>query len=93
MSTVAKCSIATVTPCVSYSGPDIHSNMAVLDVTLPSGYIADRASLYKLTEAGEESSEFEVFSVSENSIGILNNIFQYLILRDLQRRLDTLFHF
>ncbi|XP_044745841.1 pregnancy zone protein-like [Coccinella septempunctata] len=55
VSTVDKCSIATLSPCISYSGPDVHSNMAVLDVTLPSGYIADRASLYKLTESEEES--------------------------------------
>ncbi|KAL3287814.1 hypothetical protein HHI36_002274 [Cryptolaemus montrouzieri] len=55
VSTVAKCSIATISPCVSYSGPDAHSNMAVLDVTLPSGYTADRASLYKLTEVEKES--------------------------------------
>ncbi|KAK9891011.1 hypothetical protein WA026_013344 [Henosepilachna vigintioctopunctata] len=60
VSTVAKCSIATISPCVSYAGPDTHSNMAVLDVTLPSGYFADRASLYKLTEA-EGKSKIKMF--------------------------------
>lgn len=67
VSTVAKCSIATISPCVSYSGPSIHSNMAVLDVTLPSGYIADRASLYKLTE-NENQSKVKMFEEMKDRV-------------------------
>lgn len=55
VSTIDKCSIATISPCVSYIGPGIHSNMAVLEITMPSGYEPDRASLYELVESKQNS--------------------------------------
>lgn len=55
VSTVDKCSVATISPCVSYTGPGMHSNMAILEVTMPSGYEPDRASLFKLTDEEETS--------------------------------------
>lgn len=60
VSTVDKCSIATISPCISYTGLDLQSNMAVLEVTMPSGYEADRASLFKLTDESD-TSEKHVF--------------------------------
>lgn len=59
VSTIDKCSIASLIPCVAYTGPDIASNMAVLEINLPSGYQADRASLYKLVEQPASIKKFE----------------------------------
>lgn len=50
VSTIDKCSIAIISPCISYTGTDLHSNMAVLEVTMPSGYEADTESLYKIVD-------------------------------------------
>lgn len=50
MSTIDKCSIVSLSNCLAYTGPDDISNMAVMEISLPTGYEADRASLYKLVE-------------------------------------------
>lgn len=56
VSNIDQCSIASLTPCFAYKGPDLQTNMAILEVDLPSGYEADRISLYKLiNEDGNKS--------------------------------------
>ncbi|XP_063921503.1 pregnancy zone protein-like isoform X2 [Zophobas morio] len=50
LSKIDRCSIATISTCFSYNGTDHQSNMAVLEIDLPTGYEADRTSLYKLVE-------------------------------------------
>ncbi|KAK4885470.1 hypothetical protein RN001_001741 [Aquatica leii] len=50
ISNVDQCAVAMVSTCVSYTGPGLHSNMAILEITMPSGYEPDRASLYKLVD-------------------------------------------
>ena len=56
VSTVDKCSVTTISSCLSYTGPGLHSNMAVLEITMPSGYQPDRASLYQLTSKTNASN-------------------------------------
>lgn len=51
-----QCSVATVSPCISYAGPGPHSNMAILEVAMPSGYEPDRASLFLLAEQNSTSN-------------------------------------
>ncbi|KAI4467993.1 macroglobulin / complement [Holotrichia oblita] len=46
VSTIDKCSVAIISPCVAYTGPG-HSNMAVLEVTMPSGYEPDRVKKFE----------------------------------------------
>ncbi|CAG9820997.1 unnamed protein product [Phaedon cochleariae] len=48
VSTIDQCSVTSLSPCLAYTGPDKVSNMAVMEISLPSGYQADRASLYSL---------------------------------------------
>ncbi|XP_049817832.1 murinoglobulin-2-like isoform X2 [Aethina tumida] len=67
VSNVDPCSITSLSPCLAYMGPDTQSNMAVLEVTLPSGYSADRASLYKLVEA-ESKSKVKMFEEIKNQV-------------------------
>lgn len=55
VSTADKCSVANLNPCISYSGPDTSSNMAVLELSLPSGYEPDRASLYRLVDESKST--------------------------------------
>lgn len=55
VSTVDKCGVAQVSSCFSYIIPNRKVNMAVLELFLPSGYKADRASLFKLTEHFSET--------------------------------------
>nr|CAH7731884.1 unnamed protein product [Callosobruchus chinensis] len=57
VSTIDQCSIASLSPCLAYTGPDGPANMAVMEVNLPSGYQADRASLYSLIESESTSSK------------------------------------
>lgn len=59
VSTIDKCSIAALNPCIAYTGPDEASNMAILEVNLPSGYQADRVSLYRLIEQPAAVKKFE----------------------------------
>lgn len=66
VSTTDQCSVAMVSPCISYTGPGLHSNMAILEVTMPSGYEPDRASLFKLVE--ESNSKVKKFEESENQV-------------------------
>jgi CD109 antigen len=70
VSNVDKCSITTLSPCFTYNGPDLQSNMAILEVSLPSGYEADRASLYKLLEEDTTTSEY-IFRVSQVHLKLL----------------------
>lgn len=55
VSTVDKCGVAQISSCFSYIIPNRKVNMAVLELFLPSGYKADRASLFKLTEHFSET--------------------------------------
>lgn len=55
VSTIDKCTMAEISPCISYVTPDKYINMAVLEVTLPSGYKADRTSLHNLVKSSESS--------------------------------------
>ncbi|XP_031329285.1 pregnancy zone protein-like isoform X2 [Photinus pyralis] len=61
-----QCSMAVVSACVSYVGNAIHSNMAILEITLPSGYEPDRASLFRLVE--ENQSKVKKFEESINRV-------------------------
>jgi CD109 antigen len=67
VSNVDKCSITTLSPCFTYNGPDLQSNMAILEVSLPSGYEADRASLYKLLEE-DTTTKVKMFEELEQKI-------------------------
>lgn len=58
VSTIDKCSIVSLTPCLAYTGPDDISNMAVMEVSLPTGYEADRASLYRLVETDNPTGAY-----------------------------------
>lgn len=60
-STADKCTVANINPCLTYNGPDSLSNMAVLEVNLPSGYEPDRTSLYQLVDAANSSKDVCVF--------------------------------
>lgn len=62
VSTVDKCAVAQISSCFSYIIPNRKINMAVLELFLPSGYKANRASLFKLTEHFSETRKkyFEI---------------------------------
>lgn len=57
VSNIDQCSITTLFPCFKYNGPDSQANMAILEIDLPSGYQADRTSLYKLIDENTSSSK------------------------------------
>lgn len=59
VSTADRCSMNTINPCVAYIGPDAMSNMAVMEIGLPSGYQPDRATLYQLVEQPNSSKLIE----------------------------------
>ncbi|XP_050293499.1 murinoglobulin-1-like [Anthonomus grandis grandis] len=59
VSNVDTCSIKSISPCIAYKGSDKFSNMAVMEVEIPSGFRADRASLYQLVESMENIKKFE----------------------------------
>ncbi|XP_017785332.1 PREDICTED: alpha-1-macroglobulin-like isoform X1 [Nicrophorus vespilloides] len=65
VSTIDKCSIRIISPCISFLGTG-HSNMAVLEVNMPSGFEADRASLHKLTD--DFSSKVKKFEEFEDKV-------------------------
>ncbi|CAH0550920.1 unnamed protein product [Brassicogethes aeneus] len=67
VSTTDPCSITSFSPCVAYTGPDTQSNMAVLEVSLPSGYTADRSSLYKLVDVQGET-RIKMFEEVKNQV-------------------------
>nr|CAH7731883.1 unnamed protein product [Callosobruchus chinensis] len=69
VSTIDQCSIASLSPCLAYTGPDGPANMAVMEVNLPSGYQADRASLYSLIES-ESTSKIKMFEEEDNKVNI-----------------------
>ncbi|KAJ8978716.1 hypothetical protein NQ317_015964 [Molorchus minor] len=66
VSTIDKCSITSVSPCLAYMGADGPANMAVMEVMLPSGYQADRASLYRLVD----SEKVKMFEELKNKVNI-----------------------
>lgn len=66
VSNIDECSIKSISPCVAYKGPDKLSNMAVMEIALPSGFTADRSSLYELVETGNEQSKFYDYIKLEN---------------------------
>lgn len=77
VSTIDECSIAALNPCFRYNGPDVQANMAILEVGLPSGYEADRASLYKLIDVDENAKSSEYFThgcLSSSVHGIVRKI-------------------
>ncbi|KAK9737499.1 Macroglobulin domain MG3 [Popillia japonica] len=65
VSTIDKCSVAIISPCVAYTGPG-HSNMAVLEVTMPSGYEPDRDSLFEL--ANKDNTRVKKFEELANRV-------------------------
>ncbi|KAJ8911706.1 hypothetical protein NQ315_013168, partial [Exocentrus adspersus] len=69
VSTADQCSITSISPCLAYTGPDAPSNMAVMEIGLPSGYEADRASLYSLIES-ESTSKVKMFEELNNKVNI-----------------------
>ncbi|CAH1996547.1 unnamed protein product [Acanthoscelides obtectus] len=69
VSTIDQCSIASLSPCLAYTGPDGPANMAVMEVNLPSGYQADRASLYSLIES-DSTSKIKMFEEEDNKVNI-----------------------
>lgn len=60
VSTIDKCSVAIISPCVAYTGPG-HSNMAVLEITMPSGYEPDRDALFELANKDNTSKVYLIF--------------------------------
>lgn len=48
VASVDECTVQRIEACVRYKLPDQTSNMAVLEVYMVTGYVADRASLYQL---------------------------------------------
>lgn len=66
VSTIDKCTMAEISPCISYVTPDKYINMAVLEVTLPSGYKADRTSLHNLVKSSE--SKCKRFEETEDKV-------------------------
>ncbi|KAF5301333.1 hypothetical protein FQA39_LY10731 [Lamprigera yunnana] len=66
ISNIDECAIAIISTCVSYLGPGLHSNMAILEITMPSGYEPDRASLYKLVQ--ENTSRVKKFEENDNQV-------------------------
>ncbi|XP_044265167.1 alpha-2-macroglobulin-like isoform X2 [Tribolium madens] len=64
VSNIDQCSITTLAPCFKYNGIDQRANMAILEVGLPSGYQADRTSLYKLID----ESSVKMFEELEEKI-------------------------
>ncbi|KAG5869784.1 hypothetical protein JTB14_022629 [Gonioctena quinquepunctata] len=69
VSTIDQCSIASLSPCLAYSGPDGISNMAVMEISLPTGYQADRASLYRLVESTEPSG-IKMFEENSDKVNL-----------------------
>ncbi|KAJ8938252.1 hypothetical protein NQ318_001785, partial [Aromia moschata] len=69
VSNIDQCSIRSVSPCLAYVGPDGPANMAVMEVTLPSGYQADRASLYSLVDS-ESTSRVKMFEELANKVNL-----------------------
>ncbi|KRT86107.1 hypothetical protein AMK59_2450, partial [Oryctes borbonicus] len=65
VSEVDKCSVAIISPCVAYTGPG-HSNMAVLEVAMPSGYEPDRDSLFEL--ANKDNTRVKKFEELANRV-------------------------
>ncbi|KAK5647506.1 hypothetical protein RI129_002398 [Pyrocoelia pectoralis] len=66
VSSTDQCSVAVVSTCVSYVGNGLHSNMAILEITMPSGYEPDRASLFQLVE--ENQLKVKKFEESINQV-------------------------
>ncbi|XP_028141183.1 alpha-2-macroglobulin-like isoform X2 [Diabrotica virgifera virgifera] len=67
VSTINKCSITSLSPCISYNAPDGPSNMAVMEISLPTGYRADRSTLYQLTE-DRNVSRIEMFEEKDDKV-------------------------
>lgn len=44
---------------MAYEGPEQVSSMAVMELVLPSGFQADRGSLYELLEQKKNNSKFD----------------------------------
>ncbi|GJQ65969.1 hypothetical protein Trydic_g4064 [Trypoxylus dichotomus] len=65
VSEIDKCSVAIISPCVAYTGPG-HSNMAVLEVAMPSGYEPDRDSLFEL--ANKDNTRVKKFEELANRV-------------------------
>lgn len=55
VSTTDRCSVNTINACVAYNGPDAVSNMAIMEIGLPSGYQPDRTSLYQLVDQSDST--------------------------------------
>ncbi|KAF5307210.1 hypothetical protein FQR65_LT00726 [Abscondita terminalis] len=66
ISNIDKCAIARVSTCISYVGPGLQSNMAILQVSMPSGYEPDRASLFKLVD--DNYSKVKKFEEYDNQV-------------------------
>nr|XP_022911888.1 alpha-2-macroglobulin-like protein 1 isoform X2 [Onthophagus taurus] len=54
-----QCTLLEIKPCVSYNAKG-HSNMALLEVSMPSGYVPDQASLLALKGSVQEVKKFEL---------------------------------
>ncbi|XP_076257908.1 alpha-1-macroglobulin-like isoform X1 [Rhynchophorus ferrugineus] len=69
VSNVDACSVRKISPCVTYNGQNQLSNMAVMEMGLPSGYIADKASLENLINRGNYT-KIKKFEETENQINL-----------------------
>ncbi|KAH1001220.1 hypothetical protein HUJ04_013457 [Dendroctonus ponderosae] len=69
LSTIDQCSIRSISPCLSYQGPGQLSNMAVMELALPSGFQADRPSLYELVDGGT-AANIKMFEEKGDQINI-----------------------
>ncbi|KAH1006159.1 hypothetical protein HUJ05_006923 [Dendroctonus ponderosae] len=69
VSTIDQCSIRSISPCLSYQGPGQLSNMAVMELALPSGFQADRPSLYELVDGGT-AANIKMFEEKDDQINI-----------------------
>ncbi|XP_057663617.1 pregnancy zone protein-like isoform X1 [Diorhabda carinulata] len=69
VSTISKCAITSLSPCLAYTAPDGPSNMAVMEISLPTGYQADRSSLYRLLDSNN-TSRIEMFEEKEDKVNL-----------------------
>lgn len=69
VSNVDECSVRKISPCVTYKGSSPLANMAVMEVSLPSGFIADRSSLDNLIQSGNYT-KIKMFEETDRQINL-----------------------
>ncbi|CAG9863564.1 unnamed protein product [Phyllotreta striolata] len=104
LSTINRCSISSLSSCLAYKAPDGPSNMAVMEVFLPTGYQADRSSLYKLVqirntskvemfEEGNDKVNFYLTKLDERLVCFSFNIFERYLVEGRKEALIKLYNY